>query len=172
MNTTINGSENYKWYAAYTHPRAEKQVYERLLENKIEAYLPLIKTIRQWSDRKKIIEVPLLTSYIFIKTSIKCFPLVYKTYGIAKIVSFEGKPVAIPEKQIDILRLLINSNTEIEVTPENFAKGDNVEVVSGALAGITGELINIGSKSRFVIRIDKLNQNLILKIPKAFLKKI
>jgi transcription antitermination factor NusG len=171
MNTTINGSED-KWYAVYTNPRAEKQVYERLAENKIEAYLPLIKTIRQWSDRKKLIEVPLLTSYIFVKTSPKYFPLIYKTYGVVKFVSFEGKPVAIPEKQIDILRLLIDSNTEIEVTSQSFAKGDNVEVVSGALAGITGELINIGSNSRFVVRIDKLDQNLILKIPKTFLRKI
>jgi len=172
MNTTINGSENHKWYAAYTHPRAEKQVYERLLENNIETYLPLRKTIRQWSDRKKIIEVPLLTSYIFVKISPKYFPLVYNTYGVVKIVSFEGKPVAIPERQIDILRLLIDSDTEIEVTTENFAKGDNVEVICGVLAGITGELVNIGSNSRLVVRIDKLNQNLILKIPKTFLKKI
>jgi transcription antitermination factor NusG len=171
MNTTINGSEN-KWYAVYTNPRAEKQVYERLTENKIEAYLPLRKTIRQWSDRKKIIEVPLLTSYIFVKTSPKFFPLVYKTYGVVKFVSFEGKPVSIPQNQIDILRLLIDSDTEIEVTSENFAKGDNVEVVSGALVGITGELINLGSNSRFIVRIDKLDQNLILKIPKTFLRKI
>jgi len=171
MNTTINGSEN-KWYAVYTNPRAEKQVYERLTENKIEAYLPLRKTIRQWSDRKKIVEVPLLTSYIFVKTSPKSFPVVYKTYGVVKFVSFEGKPVSIPQKQIDILRLLIDSDTEIEVTSENFAKGDNVEVVSGVLTGITGELINIGSNSRFIVRIDKLDQNLILKIPKTFLRKI
>ena len=171
MDTTINGSED-KWYAVYTNPRAEKQVHERLVENKIEVYLPLKKTIRQWSDRKKVVEMPLLPSYIFVKTSPKSFPLVYKTYGIVKFVSFEGKPVAIPEKQIDILRILIDSDAEIEVTSENFAKGDNVEVITGALKGITGELINIGTNSRFIVRIDKLDQNLILKIPKNFLKKI
>jgi len=172
MNATINDSENNKWYAVYTNPRAEKQVFERLVENNIEAYLPLKKTIRQWSDRKKIIEMPLLPSYIFVKTSPKSFQLVYKTSGVVKFVSFERVPVAIPEKQIDILRILIDSNAEIEVTSENFAKGDNVEVVTGALKGITGELINIGSNSRFIVRIDRLDQNLILKIPKNFLKKI
>jgi len=172
MNVTINDSEDNKWYAVYTNPRAEKQVFERLVENDIEAYLPLKKTIRQWSDRKKIIEVPLLSSYIFVKISPKSFSLIYKTYGVVKFVSFEGKPVSIPEKQIDVLRMLIDSNAEIEVTSEIFAKGDNVEVVTGALKGITGELIQIGSNSRFIVRIDKLNQNLILKIPKNFLKKI
>ena len=167
----INSSDN-KWYAVYTYPRSEKQVYERLLESNIEAYLPLKKTIRQWSDRRKIVEMPLLTSYVFVKSSPRFFPLVYQTYGVVKFITFEGKPVAIPEKQIDILRLLIDSNADIEVTSENFAKGDSVEVVSGALIGLTGELIQIGSHSRFIIRIDKLDQNIILKIPKAFLRKI
>ena len=169
---TITSRSEEKWYAVYTNPRAEKQVYERLVENKIEAYLPLRKTIRQWSDRKKIVELPLLSSYIFVKISPKSFPLVYKTYGVVKFISFEGKPVAIPQKQIDILRLLIDSDTEIEVTSENFAKGDNVEVVNGVLTGLVGELIKIGSNNRLVVRIDKLNQNLILKIPKTFLRKI
>ena len=172
MNITTNTVGNNKWYAVYTNPRAEKQVYERFVENNIETYLPLKKTIRQWSDRKKVIEIPLLPSYIFVKISPKLFPLVYNISGVVRLVSFEGKPVAIPQKQIDVLRILIDSNTEIEITSENFAKSDSVEVVSGALAGITGELIKIGTHNRFVVRIDILDKNLILKIPKNFLKKI
>ena len=170
MAETTNNSEE-KWYAIYTRPRAEKQVYQRLSESGVETYLPMQKTIRQWSDRKKIVEKPLLSSYLFVKTNPKNFPVVYKTNGVVKFVSFEGQPVSIPQKQIDILRLLINSSTDIEVSSENFAKGDNVEVVSGALAGLTGELIKIGTHNRFVVRIDRLDQNLILKIPRAFLKK-
>jgi transcription antitermination factor NusG len=161
-----------KWYAVYTHPRAEKQVYQRLEETGVDAYLPMQKTIRQWSDRRKLVEKPLLSSYVFVKVIQKNFPLVYRTYGVVKFVSFEGQPVAIPQKQIDTLRLLIDSNADIEVSSEKFEKGDNVEVVSGALAGLTGELIKIGTRNRFVVRIDKLDQNLILKIPRAFLKKI
>jgi transcription antitermination factor NusG len=67
---------------------------------------------------------------------------------------------------------LINSDAKIEVSCEKFATGDNVEVISGSLVGLTGELIKIGSKNRVVIRIDRLDQNLILKIPKSFLRKI
>jgi len=164
--------EKEKWFAVYTKPRAEKQVHLRLIEEGIESYLPLQKTIRQWTDRKKIVEKPLLSSYIFVKIIPKSFGAVYKTIGVVKFVSFEGQPVSIPQKQIDILRLLIDSNAEIEVSSENFAKGDNVEVVSGALAGLTGELIKIGTHNRFVVRIDRLDQNLILKIPRTFLKRL
>jgi transcriptional antiterminator RfaH len=166
-----NGIEE-KWYAIYTRPRAEKQVYQKLVETGVETYLPLQKTIRQWSDRKKVVEKPLLSSYLFVRVIPKNFPIVYKTFGVVKFVSFEGQPVSIPQKQIDNLRLIIDSNADIEVTSENFAKGDNVEVVTGALAGLTGELIKIGTHNRFVVRIDRLDQNLILKIPRTFLKKI
>ena len=167
-----NNNSEIKWYALYTRPRAEKLVFNRLIEEGIETFLPLQKTYRMWSDRKKLVEKPLLTSYIFVKTNKKCFPVVYKTTGVVKFVSFEGQPVSIPQNQIDNLRLLINSDAEIEVTSEKLAQGDNVVVINGSLIGLTGELIRIGSKNRVVVRIDRLDQNLILKIPKAFLKKV
>jgi transcriptional antiterminator RfaH len=161
-----------KWYAVYTNPRAEKQVHRRLLETGIESFLPLQKTIRQWSDRKKVVEKPLISSYVFVKIAYKSFPVVFRTSGVVKIITFEGQPVAIPQKQIDNLRLLVNSDAEIEVTSEHVEKGDNVEVISGSLAGLTGELISVGNQKRVVVRIDRLDQNIILKIPVAFLRKI
>jgi transcription antitermination factor NusG len=168
----LQNKEEDKWYALYTHPRAEKQVYQRLIEKSVVTFLPLQKTYRMWSDRKKLVEKPLLSSYIFVKTKSKHFPEVYKTQGVVKFVTFEGHPASIPQKQIDNLRLLINSDEEIEVSSEKFVQGDNVEVVSGSLVGLTGELIRIGSKNRVIVRIDRLDQNLILKIPKTFLKRI
>ena len=161
-----------KWYALYTRPRAEKLVYQRLVEASIETFLPLQKTYRMWSDRKKLVIKPLLSSYIFVKTIPKYFPVVYKINGVVKFVSFERQPVSIPQNQIDNLRLLINSDAEIEVSSEQFDKGDNVEVVAGVLVGLTGELIKIGGKKRVVVRIDRLDQNLVLTIPVSFLKKI
>ena len=161
-----------KWYAIYTHPRAEKQVYVRLVEVGVEVFLPLQKTYRQWSDRKKLVEKPLLSSYVFVKVIEKEFPKVYKIHGVVKFVSFEGRPVSIPQNQIDNLRLLINSDAEIEVTSEKFEQGDQVEVISGSMTGLTGELIKIGGRNRVIVRIDKLEQNIILTIPITFLRKI
>jgi transcription antitermination factor NusG len=170
-NNSGQPAEN-KWYAIYTRPRAEKLVYTRLIEADIEAFLPIQKTIRQWSDRKKIVERPLLSSYVFVKTRHKFFPVVYTTTGVVKFITFEGQPVAIPQNQIDNLRLLINSDAEIEVTSGKFEKGDNVEVVAGSMAGLTGELVGRGKNKRVIVRIDKLDQNILLTIPLTFLKKI
>jgi transcription antitermination factor NusG len=160
-----------RWYAAYTRPRAEKQVYKRLMETGIETFLPLQKTIRKWSDRKKIVEKPLLSSYVFVKTIEKQFPAVYKTDGLVKFVSFEGHPVPIPQNQIDNLRLLVNSNAEIEVSSEHFEEGDNVEVFSGSLSGLTGELVEIRGRKKVIVRINSLKKNIVVTIPLTFLRK-
>jgi transcription antitermination factor NusG len=161
-----------QWYALYTAPRAEKLVFKRLSETGVETFLPMQKTYRQWSDRRKLVERPLLSSYIFVRTTFKFFPIIYNTPGVVKFISFEGHPVPIPQNQIDNLRLLVNSDAEIELTGEKFAKGDNVEVISGSLTGLTGELIKTGGKKRVIVRIDKLDQNILVTIPSTFLKKI
>ncbi|NMC39985.1 MAG: UpxY family transcription antiterminator [Bacteroidales bacterium] len=161
-----------RWYAVYTRPRAEKLVFKRFEESGIEAFLPMQKTLRQWSDRKKIVEKPLLSSYIFVKVNPKHFPWVYKTFGVVKFVTFEGKPVSIPQYQIDNLRLLVNSDSEIEVNSVKYEPGDLVEVVSGSLIGLKGELVGKGSGKRFIIRIEELGKNITVKIPKTFLRKI
>ncbi len=161
-----------KWYAVYTNPRAEKQVRDRLKEAGVEVFLPLQKTYRIWSDRKKLVEVPLLTSYVFVKVVPLEFPRVYQASGVVRFVTFEGQPASIPQKQIDNLRLLINSDEKIEVTSEKFAQGDFVEVVRGSLVGLTGELIETGPHSRVIVRIDRLDQNLIVNIPMTFLRRL
>jgi transcriptional antiterminator RfaH len=161
-----------KWYAIYTNPRAEKQVRDRLLEAGVEVFLPLQKTYRMWSDRKKLVERPLLSSYVFVKVVPLEFPKVYQASGVVRFVTFDGQPASIPQNQIDNLRLLINSDTEIEISSEKFEKGDNVEVVRGSLVGLTGELVKMGTHSRVIVRIDRLDQNLIVNIPMTFLRRL
>ena len=60
ISGTLKNASDPKWYAIYTNPRAEKQVRDRLIEAKVEVFLPLQKTFRIWSDRKKLVERPLL----------------------------------------------------------------------------------------------------------------
>lgn len=171
-NNSILQQQPSRWYAVYTQPRAEKQVHKRLQETGIEVFLPLQKTKRQWSDRIKWINKPLISSYIFVKVTPKEYPQVYRTSGVVKFITFEGQPVAIPEVQINNLKLLVNSDVELEVTGEKYDKGDYIEVVAGSLIGLRGELIKIGSNKRVVVRIDSLDHNIIVSIPTTFLTKI
>ncbi|MCA1741153.1 MAG: UpxY family transcription antiterminator [Bacteroidales bacterium] len=160
------------WYALYTKARAEKMVLGRLISEGYEAYLPIVKTLRVWSDRKKMVEVPLINSYIFVRTSGNKLYDIVRLDGITKYISFEGKPAVIPDYQIDNLRLIVNSDAKVDITGERISPGDPVEVTHGTLAGLKGELIKRESGNRVVVRIDRLDLNLVVMIPRAFLKKI
>lgn len=160
-----------KWYAVYTKSRTEKVVYARLIDNNIHAYLPLQKTLRQWTDRKKWVETPLLSSYVFVHILKEEYDYVLRTDGVVKYISFEGRAVAIPSQQIDNLKLIIDSNAEVECTHVTFKEGQRVIVNVGPLQGLSGELVKTGRNKRFLVRIDHLDQNLLVNVPSSYLSK-
>ncbi len=161
-----------KWYAVYTRPRFEKQVSDRLIEQGIEAYLPLIKTMRQWSDRKKMVEIPLFSSYVFVNIERKDYDQVLQTFGVVKYITFEGKAATIPPEQINQLKIIVNSDEKIETTWERRKKGDRVMVTSGSLKGLIGELITDGDRKKVLVRIDSIDQNLTVEVHASLIEKI
>lgn len=161
-----------KWYAIYTHPRAEKRVYQRLLEKGIEAYLPIQKTLRQWSDRKKMVEVPLFTSYVFVHIDRRFYDEVLKTNGVVKYITFEGKAATIPDDQIDNLKIIVNSNEKVDFDWKRLEKGERVRVTAGSLQGLTGELISDGQRRKVLVRIDRIDQNLVVELHGALVEKL
>jgi transcriptional antiterminator RfaH len=164
--------EKLQWYAAYTNSRAEKKVLKELQKQGIEAYLPLQKKLRQWSDRRKWVEEPLIRCYIFVRIDIGNYYQVLNTNGIVRYISFEGKAVPIPENQIDVLRKLVANEADVEVTTENFTPGDKVKVVSGPMHGLEGELVDFRGNRRVMIRIEHIGQQLLVSIPAGFLEVI
>lgn len=160
-----------KWYALYTRARSEKKVRKALMEHGIEAYLPLIKTLRQWSDRKKKVELPLIPSYVFVKIQEKYFRNVLVIDGAVGFITFEGKKVPIPEKQINAMMGIVENGLDVKATTENIQKGDQVRIGSGPLRGTKGEVIEIAGKHRFVLRID-MGYTLIVDIQGAEIIKV
>jgi transcription antitermination factor NusG len=84
------------WYAVYTKPRSEKKLADLLNDKGIEAYLPMRRTLKQWSDRKKMVDEPLITSYVFVHVFRKNYFEVLNTPGAVKYIWFCGKPAVIP----------------------------------------------------------------------------
>jgi transcription antitermination factor NusG len=159
-----------KWYAVYTRPRFEKQVLKSLVDQGIEAYLPLIKTMRQWSDRKKIVEVPLFSSYVFVHIDRSLYDQVLQTHGAVKYITFEGKAASIPSNQIDKLKIIVDSNEKVESTWETRHRGDQVIVSAGSLKGLQGELITKGDRKKVLVRIHGLDQNLIVEVHSSLIE--
>ena len=160
------------WYAVYTNSRAEKRVSDRINEMGVETFLPLQKTLRQWSDRKKLVEKPLISSYVFVKAIPKEFFTIRTVDGVVKFIMIQGKPVAIPEQQITNLRILCGSDASVEVSSDVYAEGDKVEVIVGSLTGLQGELIRVGRKHKVVIRIIQPGMNLTVDIKSNAIRKL
>jgi transcription antitermination factor NusG len=154
----INSStHSYKWYAAYTDSRAEKKIFSEFIKKGIECYLPLKSEKRKWSDRIKTIEKPLISGYIFVKVSNKEFYDVLLTSGVRRYVSFEGRPVSIPEDQINDLKYFMQClNSAAQVTSDRIKKGDPVRIVTGPLNGLVGEVVEIRGKRCIVLRFNNL----------------
>ena len=162
-------SEKLPWYALYVHSRAEKRVYARLLNLGFEAYLPLIATIKKWSDRKKKVEEPLFRSYVFVRVDIRKYFEVVDIPGVTKFVSFSKKPVVVPENQIIAIKKYCDDYEESdpEATDSELHEGQLVRIVNGPMAGLTGRLAAINNKKRLVVYIESVGRYLPINISRA-----
>jgi len=164
--------DSRNWYAVYTKPRYEKKLTKYLIDKGIEAYLPLSKTIRQWSDRKKIVEVPLMSSYVFVNVIPDQYYEVLNTPGAVKYIWFGGKPAIIPAKQIETLKLIIDSDLEVNCVSGIIPKGSIIKVASGPLKGLSGELLTYAGKHKVIVRIDHLDKVLMITISPQLLETV
>ncbi|WP_316759822.1 UpxY family transcription antiterminator [Pedobacter aquatilis] len=163
---------NYKWYPVYTRSRAEKKAYNELQRKQIISYLPLKKTVKQWSDRKKIIEEPLIKSYLFVYISAKEYAEVLMTDGIARFLYFSGKIASMPEQQIENLKLLLATDAELEVLEHDFKTGEKVIIKAGPFKGMLAETISLHNKQRVILRLENMGVAIEINTSMAFVEKM
>jgi len=167
MNQT---EETNRWYAVRVKSRAEKKVNDELTKKGIETYLPLQKKLRKWSDRKKWIEMPLISGYVFVHISRKEYELVLNTFNVVCYIYFEGKAAVIRDNDILTLkRMLGQSELDLEITFDNLKMGQMVEIVSGPLCGLIGELIEFKGKNKVALRIQPLGYTVMIEAPEKTL---
>ncbi|MDR1115586.1 MAG: UpxY family transcription antiterminator [Tannerella sp.] len=140
----------YNWYALYTSPRAEKRVKENLEQNGFECYLPLHRSPRVWSDRVKMVDMPLFNSYIFVKCKEHEIFLANRIRGVARVVFYDGKPARISQKEIDAIKIFIR-----EAAGKVLCEGDEVEILTGMMKNVSGKITKI-KKKYIVLHIKQL----------------
>lgn len=148
------------WIAAYTKPRSEKKAAEELCKAKIETYVPIQTIERQWSDRRKKIDVVVIPMVIFACIAKDDILTIKQDPRILRILSYPGRrdPAIIPEEQISNLRLMLTkSDTPVEFIAQPFNLSDTVRVKTGNLEGLIGRVERIDSgKTKLVVSIDLL----------------
>ncbi|ETZ22031.1 UpxY family transcription antiterminator [Pedobacter sp. V48] len=157
------------WYIVYTFPNLEKKIYNELTRKKIKAYLPLQNVIRQWSDRKKEIKVPMFPNYVFINSTERERFRLLKIGGVLKFITFEGKPAMVSEDEISNIMKFETMVFEIE---SNLVSGDEVMIVDGPFTGLQGKLFFKRGKQRLGVHLSSINQSLSIEVCSSSLRKV
>lgn len=164
-NVIGNHSTGSQWFALWTRSRQEKTTAAMLEALGVSCFLPLKSEVRQWSDRKQIVTVPLFSGYLFVRIN----PArdsrleVVKTPGVAGFVGNQAGPLPVPDQQIEDIRTVLDKRVECLVLPL-LHEGDPVRVTRGPLAGVEGRLVRNNSSTRLSISIEMLHKSLLVSV--------
>ena len=158
------------WFALWTRSRHEQVVREQLERKQVEAFLPTIARWSRWKDRKKKVAWPLFPGYCFARFDPADALPILKCTGVVNIVSVDGRPAAIPEYELDSIRLLVGSELQFDPCPM-IREGMMVEVVHGPLRGVVGRLMRKDApKARLVLSVDLIGQAVSVEVDAADVK--
>lgn len=160
-----------KWYAVYTKPRWEKKVSQLLSKKDIENYCPLNKEEHQWSDRKKIVEVPLFTSYVFVKINQQQKNTVLETGGILNFVYWIGKPAVIRDEEIETIKKFLNDYKQVRLEKTFVSVNDRVKITEGPLMFKEGKVLDV-LKNTVKVQLPSLGYALVVSIDKQHVERI
>jgi len=153
------------WYAVQTYARHEKRVAERMRQQGLSVFLPLVKEQHRWSDRRKMVELPLFSCYVFVQLEptnedrLKAL----KTEGVLALVGVRGEGTPIPNEQIEAVRTLVTQ--DLPWSNYGFLKvGQRVRVRGGSLDGTEGIFLSKNGENTLVISVDAIHRSLAIRI--------
>ena len=165
QKTTYSNCERnlgHCWFALQTRSRHEKIVRHELAIRNIEEFLPTVKRLSQWKDRKKEIEFPLFPGYCFARFSLENRLAVLQSPGVVHIVGAH-RPEPIPDSEIESLRTVLNNRTRYELYPY-FKEGCLVEVTKGPMKGVKGVFVRQARPYRLVLTINLIQRAVAVEV--------
>lgn len=161
---------NKLWFVLYTRSNCEKKVSELLTRRGIENYCPLNKVYRQWSDRKKIIDMPLFSSYVFVHVFEKdLLGLKSITSNIVNLVYWLGKPAVVKDQEIDNIKFFLNEYGNVKLEKRNVDINEEVIITRGSFYNQQGIIRTVKNNS-VVVSLPSLGYSMIAEIPISNIK--
>ena len=151
-------TDNKHWYVLYTSPRAEKQVQYRIEILGIECWLPLHRCPRVWSDRVKMVDVPLFNSYLFVRCTDPELRELPRVYGVSRIVFHNGKPAIVQPKEIETIKTFLEQAAE-----RSLCLGEEVEILCGAMKHVSGKIKKI-KKNHLLLYLEQLGATVCVQM--------
>ena len=168
-STGIQPSQKGAWYALYTFPRHEKRVAEQIKRRSFSCFLPLYRSVRRWKDRRKELELALFPGYVFVRMAPENRLQVLQVPGAVRLVSFNGRPAALPEEEIEALRSRLSSTGRVEPHPY-LRKGCRVLVRNGPMQGLEGIFVRKKDSCRVVFSIDLIMRSVAVEVDESDLE--
>lgn len=153
----------WPWYAVRVRPKFERVVAASLASKGLSSFLPLYKERRRWSDRVKLVELPLFAGYVFCRLDVRQRLPVLQTPGVLHFVCFDGEPAAVEPSEIEALQRAACSGAALAPWPY-LREGQKVVVVRGPMRGLHGILLKIRSEFRLVISVTLLQRSVAVDI--------
>lgn len=147
------------WYSVQTGYRSEARVARDLTAKGFETYLPLLREVHQWTDRRKEVDVPAFGGYLFVRyePDLRNRVRVLETAGVVRLLGGNHNPSPIPDVEIEAVRKTLSSGLECSRC-ENLVPGSPVQVIRGPLSGVRGTLVRFKNSFRIVVAISVFSQ--------------
>jgi transcription antitermination factor NusG len=154
-----------RWYAAYTCAQHEKSVATQLDARGLTHYLPLYKTLRRWSDRRKVVHLPLFAGYVFVRMELRNRLDVLQLPGVVRLVGFNAGPIPLEDGEIEGLRQALEEGVRAEPYPYlHLSIGRRVRIVAGPLAGREGVLKRWKGAVRVVLSLELIQSSILVDV--------
>ena len=146
------------WFVAYTKPRCELKALSCFRAMGINAYVPTFKEVRQWTDRKKIVERPAICGYVFFEIDSLVYELINVNPFVGSVVRFNGKVVEISDSEMKLLKKTVKQGA---IDQKKITNGSFVKIQNGPFSNKTGIVESIDDKN-IVLLLNKLKVKLLL----------
>jgi transcriptional antiterminator RfaH len=153
------------WYVVYTKPKWEKKVAEKLNEIGIECYCPLITQIKQWSDRKKKVEVPLFNSYVFVQLQDVDRNSVFQVAGVVRYLFWLGKAAIVRNEEIATIKKSLSDTNISDISVVSYKKGDKIKLEAGVFSSQDAVIQEV-TNTHYILVLESLGCVLKMKYKK------
>ena len=162
----------YKWFAIYTNYKREKTVKKDLDAKGIINFLPIQTVIRHYASKKKKVDLPLISCYLFVKITKGEYVPVLETDNVIKFVRFAKNLISIPEEEINTLKKIIGEGIPVEASKLEMTQGDAVEITGGNLTGLKGTLVGEHGEKELIVELETMGYSLRMQVDATLLKKV
>ncbi len=161
-----------KWFAVYTKYKREKVIKKELDRQDIKVYLPIQKITRVYASKRKIVELPLISCYIFVKITKSEYLRVLQAEGVVNFVRIAKNLISIPEREIEIMKQIVGEGIPVTAEPSRLQKGDAVVIVGGNLTGLEGILVDNHGDKEVIINLESMGYSLRMTLDSKYLQKV